>query len=90
MKLGIVTLFTAALAAQEAALLRKHDARFVVVDLSNPSGEQKPLIARLYKGSIPTVAFLDRMGIVVYDRAGETARERGDAAALEEILKKAK
>ena len=65
-------------------------ARFVVVDLSNPSGEQKPLIARLYKGSIPTVAFLDRKGTVVYDRAGETARERGDAAALEEILKKAK
>ncbi len=74
------------------ALSRKHadEARFLVVDLSNPSGEQKPLIARLYKGYIPTVAFLDRKGTVVYDRAGETARERGDASALEEILKKAK
>jgi hypothetical protein len=74
------------------ALFREHadEARFVVVDLSNPSGEQKPLVARLYRGFIPTLAFLDRRGKVVYNRAGETARERGDASALEEILKKAK
>ena len=74
------------------ALYRKHagDARFLVVDLSSPSAEQRPLVARLYRGFIPTLAFLDRSGKVVYDRAGETARERADASALEEILSKAK
>lgn len=73
------------------ALYGKHrdEARFVVVDLSNPSAEQKPLIAKLYKGYIPTVAFLDRKGSVVYDRAGETARERGDASELERLLRAA-
>jgi len=54
------------------------------------SSEQKPLVARLYKGFIPTLAFLDRSGKVVYNRAGETARERGDASALEAILRQAK
>jgi thiol-disulfide isomerase/thioredoxin len=74
------------------ALYRKHrdEARFVVVDLSSASSEQKPLVARLYKGFIPTLAFLDRSGKVVYNRAGETARERGDASALEAILRQAK
>jgi len=74
------------------ALYRKHreDARFVVVDLENPSADQRKLVAQFYRGFIPTLAFLDRKGTVVYNRAGETARERGDASALEEILKKAK
>jgi hypothetical protein len=74
------------------ALYRKHreNARFVVVDLESPSADQRKLVARFYRGSIPTLAFLDRMGNAVYNRAGETARERGDASALEEILKKAK
>ena len=74
------------------AFYQKHpdEARFVVVDLSKPSGEQKPLIARLYKGFIPTLAFLDRNGKVVYNRAGETSRERGDFSELEGILKSAK
>src|SRR6266508_6984989 len=74
------------------ALSAKHreDARFLVVDLGNPSADQRKLIARFYRGAIPTVAFLDRRGEVVYDRAGETARERGDASALEEILKRAR
>jgi hypothetical protein len=74
------------------ALYGKHrdDARFLVVDLENPSADQRGLIARFYRGAIPTLAFLDRRGEVVYDRAGETARERGDASALEEILKKAR
>jgi hypothetical protein len=73
-------------------LFQKHrdEARFLVVDLSSPSSEQRPLVAKLYRGFIPTLAFLDRQGKVVYDRAGETARERGDASALEEILKRAK
>jgi len=68
----------------------REDARFLVVDLENPSADQRKLIARFYRGAIPTVAFLDRKGEVVYDRAGETARERGDASALEEILKRAR
>ena len=74
------------------ALYRKHkdEARFVVVDLNSSSPEQKALVARLYKGFIPTLAFLDRGGKVVYDRAGETARERGDASALESLLRTAK
>jgi hypothetical protein len=74
------------------ALYGKHreDARFLVVDLENPSADQRNLIARFYRGAIPTLAFLDRRGEVVYNRAGETARERGDASALEEILKKAR
>jgi hypothetical protein len=74
------------------ALYGKHreDARFLVVDLENPSADQRSLIARFYRGAIPTLAFLDRKGEVVYNRAGETARERGDASALEETLKKAR
>jgi hypothetical protein len=70
---------------------RKHkgEARFLVVDLEHPSVDQKNLVSRLYSGSIPTLAFLDQKGIVVYNRAGETARERGDASGLEEILKRA-
>ena len=63
--------------------------RFVVVDLDHPSAEQKPLVAKLYHGYIPTVAFLDRAGRVVYAKSGETARERGDASRLEELLKQA-
>jgi hypothetical protein len=74
------------------ALSKKHrdEARFLVVNLSCPSSVQKPLVARLYKGFIPTLAFLDAKGKVVYNRAGETARERGDASALEELLRRAK
>ena len=73
-------------------LFQKHrdEARFLVVDLSSPSSDQRPLVAKLYRGFIPTLAFFDRQGKVVYNRAGETARERGDASALEEILKRAK
>jgi hypothetical protein len=74
------------------ALYGKHreDARFLVVDLENPSADQRNLIARFYRGAIPTLAFLDRRGEVVYDRAGETARERGDASVLEGVLRTAK
>ena len=68
----------------------KETARFLVVDLDHPSAEQKPLVARLYEGRIPTVAFLDKAGQVVYARSGETARERGDASRLEELLKQAR
>jgi hypothetical protein len=60
------------------ALYRKHsdDARFLVVDLEHPSAGQQKLISRFYGGAIPTLTFLDRKGIVVYDRAG---RQRGSA-----------
>jgi len=63
--------------------------RFLVVDLDHPSREQKPLVARFYRGYIPTLAFLDASGTVVYDRSGETAARRGDTSGLEEILRKA-
>ena len=74
------------------ALYAKHreDARFLVVDLDNLSADQRKLVARLYRGAIPTVAFLDRKGTVVYNRAGETARERGDFSELERLLRTAK
>ncbi len=64
----------------------REDARFLVVDLDHPSAEQKPLIARLYHGSIPTLAFLSASGRVVYDRAGETSGRRSDTSRLEAIL----
>jgi hypothetical protein len=48
-----------------------------VVDLEHPSADQRKLVARFTTGYIPTLSFLDPNGNVVYDRAGETARERG-------------
>jgi hypothetical protein len=70
------------------ALYRKHrdEARFLVVDLEHPSSDQKSLVSRFYSGFIPTLAFLDRTGQPVYNRAGETARERGNVSKLEKIL----
>ena len=52
---------------------QKEAVRFLVVDLDHPSREQKPLVARFYRGYIPTLAFLDASGSVVYNRSGETA-----------------
>jgi hypothetical protein len=69
---------------------RKETARFLVVDLEHPSRDQRALVSRFYHGSIPTLAFLDRSGRVVYNQAGETASRRGDASKLEEILQKAR
>jgi hypothetical protein len=70
------------------ALYRKHrdEARFLVVDLDHPSADQQALVSRFSTGYLPTLAFLDRKGKVVYNRAGETARERGDVSGLEKIL----
>ena len=68
----------------------KEAIRFVVVDLDRPSTDQKSLMSRFYKGYIPTLAFLDRSGVVVYNQSGETARQREDLSRLEEILRKAK
>ncbi len=73
-----------ALAAKE-----KDAVRFLVVDLDRPSRDQKALVSRFYRGYIPTLAFLDASGNVVYNRSGETAGRRGDTSGLEEILRKA-
>lgn len=64
-------------------------ARFVVVDLEHPSPDQKPLVAKFYRGYIPTLAFLDPAGKAIYNEAGETSGRRGDTAKLEQILEKA-
>lgn len=74
------------------AFYAKHhdDARFLVVDLERVSAAQRPLIDRFYRGAIPTLAFLDRSGRPVYDRAGETAAKRGDIAGLEKIFRSAR
>ena len=69
---------------------RKDDARFLVVDIHEPSAEQRPLVARFFSGYIPALAFLDSNGNVVYNRSGETARGRGDFSTLEEILDRAR
>jgi hypothetical protein len=67
----------------------KDAVRFLVVDLDHPSRDQKALVSRFYRGYIPTLAFLDASGRVVYNRSGETAARRGDTSGLEEIVKKA-
>jgi thioredoxin-related protein len=64
----------------------KNHLNFVVVDLNHVSGAQKPLVAQYYRGAIPTIAIVDVRGNVVYDRAGETARGRGDAGNLQKLL----
>src|SRR5208283_4561906 len=64
----------------------KDKIRFVIVDLRNPSLEQRPLIAKYYDGYIPTIAVIDSSGKVLYDRAGETASQRGDASNLQKLL----
>ena len=60
--------------------------RFVVVDLRKPSLAQQALIDRYYRGYIPTIAVIDSAGKVLYDRAGETASERGDTSNLQKLL----
>ncbi len=40
----------------------KDTARFLVVDLERPSSDQRALVSRLYRGAIPSLAFLDRSG----------------------------
>jgi len=62
---------------------------FVVVDVNHPSEAQQALMDAHYKGFIPTVVVLAPDGTVVYARAGETAAQRGDAAALDALISKA-
>src|SRR5260370_33296327 len=64
----------------------KDKIHFVVVDLRNPSRAQQALIDRYYRGYIPTIAVIDSTGKVLYDRAGETASERGDTTNLQKLL----
>jgi len=64
----------------------KDKIRFVVVDLRSQSIAQRALIARYYQGYIPTIAVIDSTGKVLYDRAGETASERGDTSNLQKLL----
>jgi hypothetical protein len=73
-------------------LYQKHadEARFLVVDAASPASAQRALVTQLYHGFIPTLAFLDRSGKVVYNRAGETSRERGNVSELERLLGTAK
>jgi hypothetical protein len=63
---------------------------FVVVDLDHPSSSQQPLIAKYYRGFIPTITVIDKKGEVLYNRAGETAGTRGDTSKLEALLNSAK
>jgi hypothetical protein len=64
----------------------KDKIHFVVVDLRSPSLAQNVLIARYYHGYIPTIAVIDSSGKILYDRAGETASERGDTSNLQKLL----
>jgi hypothetical protein len=59
---------------------------FVIVDVNHRSLSQQPLIARYYRGYIPTIAVIDRKGEVLYNRAGETSRTRGDTSYLDALL----
>ena len=59
---------------------------FVVVDLNHVAPGQEALVARYYRGYIPTIAVVDAKGNVIYDRAGETARSRGDTGNLQKLL----
>ena len=68
----------------------KDKIHFVVVDLRSPSLAQQPLIDRYYHGYIPTIAVIDSAGKVLYDRAGETASERGDTSNLQKLLDSAR
>jgi hypothetical protein len=68
----------------------KDKIHFVVVDLRSPSLAQQPLIARYYRGYIPTIALIDSHGNVLYDRAGETASQRGDTSGLQKLLDSAR
>ena len=68
----------------------KDKIRFLVVDLRSPSLAQQALIDRYYHGYIPTIAVIDSAGKVLYDRAGETASERGDTSNLQKLLDSAR
>jgi hypothetical protein len=59
---------------------------FIIVDVTHPSPPQVPLIERYYRGSIPGLVVVGRDGAILYARAGETARARGDTRPLDALL----
>jgi hypothetical protein len=59
---------------------------FVIVDLRNVSPAQQPLVSHYYHGYIPTITALSSDGNVIYNRAGETATNRGDTSNLQRLL----
>ena len=59
---------------------------FVIVDLKHASPAQGRLADQYYPGYIPTLAIFDKSGRVIYDRAGETASERGDTEHLQQLI----
>jgi len=59
---------------------------FVIVDLNHVAPEQLALVSQYYHGYIPTITAIDSRGIVIYDRAGETASTRGDTSNLQRLL----
>jgi hypothetical protein len=64
----------------------KDKIHFVIVDLRHVSAAQSGLVARYYLGAIPTMAVINSAGNVLYDRAGETASQRGDTSNLQKLL----
>jgi hypothetical protein len=60
------------------------------IEGKNLSDGSIALIARYYHGYIPTIAVIDHAGNVLYDRAGETASERGDTGNLQKLLDSAR
>jgi hypothetical protein len=63
--------------------------RFLVVDVDHPSPNQRRLLQTYYRGSIPTLVIVARDGTVLYAKAGETARQRGDVSTLDSLLSSA-
>jgi hypothetical protein len=67
----------------------KNKVHFIIIDLNNTSSVQRRIVAKYYRGYIPTIVLFDRRGRLVYDQAGETASRRGDTAGLEALIKPA-
>jgi hypothetical protein len=63
--------------------------RFIIVDVNRPAPSQRALLQTYYRGSIPTLVIVARDGTVLYAAAGETARARGDARALDSLIRSA-
>lgn len=67
----------------------KDKVHFVVIDLNDTSPTQRLLVAKFYRGYIPTVVIFDGKGDLIYDQAGETSMRRGDDAKLDALIKSA-
>jgi hypothetical protein len=61
----------------------------VVIDLNHMSPAQRPIVNKFYHGYIPTIVLFDPHGRLVYDKAGETAADRGNDAALDALINSA-